>query len=132
MQHTETTHPYNFNLKLAFPKVASCNPHHLTFTLQFYHHAENRFTSWSMQMTSPSHLHTQAREQQRNTYNYTSILDKQNNLTLNPDKTTCTLFTPDSKLTYNTDIHNRLVHAHKPLQIIKALTEQHVVNRRHS
>ena len=78
---------------------------------------------------------------------------KLNNLTLNPDKTTCTLFTPypaeymsyldlkiyntalpmathpkvlgltlDPKLTYSTHIHNISVHAHKPLQIIKALT----------
>ena len=78
---------------------------------------------------------------------------KQNNLILNPDKTTCTLFTPDpaeytsnldlkihnnvlpmamhpkglgltldSKLTYSTHIHNISVHAHTPLQIIKALT----------
>ena len=78
---------------------------------------------------------------------------KQNNLLLNPDKTTCTLFTPDSaeytsnldltinnkalpmathpkvlgltldpKLTYSTHIHNISVQAHKPLQIIKALT----------
>ena len=76
---------------------------------------------------------------------------KQNNHILNPDKTTCTLFTPDPaeytsnldlkihnntlhmamhpnvlgltldpKLTYNTHIHNISVHAHKPLQIIKA------------
>ena len=29
--------------------------------------------------------------------------------------------TLDQKLTYNTDIHNISVHAHKPLQIIKAL-----------
>ena len=78
---------------------------------------------------------------------------KQNNLTLNPDKITCTLFTPDPaeytsnldpiihnnalpmatqpkvlgltldpKLTYSTHIHNISVHAHKPLQIIKAHT----------
>ena len=78
---------------------------------------------------------------------------KQNNLTLNPDKTTYTLFTPDPaeyksnlylkinntalpitnhpkilgiildpKLTYSTHIHNISVQAHKPLQIIKALT----------
>ena len=75
---------------------------------------------------------------------------KQNNLLLNPDKTTCTLFTPDPaeytsnldlkinnkalpmathpkvlgltlgpKLTYSTHIS---LQAHKPLQIIKALT----------
>ena len=78
---------------------------------------------------------------------------KQNNVLLNPDKTTCTLFTPDPaeytsnldltinnkalpmathpkvmgltldpKLTYSTHIHNISVQAHKPLQIIKALT----------
>ena len=78
---------------------------------------------------------------------------KENNLTLNPDKTTCTLFMPDPaeykrnldpkinnkalpmtthpkvlgltldpKLTYSTHIHNISVQAHKPLQIIKALT----------
>ena len=76
-----------------------------------------------------------------------------NNLLLNPDNTTCTLFTPDPaeytsnldltinnkalpmathpkvlgltldpKLTYSTHIHNISVQAHKPLQIIKALT----------
>ena len=80
------------------------------------------------------------------------VWTKQNNLTLNPDKTTCTLFTPDPaeyksnldqknntalrmathpkvmglildpKLTYNTHIHNISVHAHKPLQMIKSLT----------
>ena len=81
------------------------------------------------------------------------VWTKQNNLILNPDKTTCTLFTPypaeytsnldltinnnalsmethpkaldltlDSKLTYSTHVHNISVHAHNPLQIIKALT----------
>ena len=74
-------------------------------------------------------------------------------LTLNPDKTTCTLFTPDPaayksnldirinntalpmathpkvliltldpKLTFSTHIYNISVQAHKPLQMIKALT----------
>ena len=74
-------------------------------------------------------------------------------LTLNPDKTTCTLFTRDPveyksnltlkinntvltmatqpkvlgltldpKLTYSTPIHNISIQAHKPLQMIKALT----------
>ena len=66
-----------------------------------------------MQMTSPSHLHTQAQVQQRNTYNHTYIKffswTKQNNLTLNPDKTTCTLFTPDPteyKSNLDLDINN--------------------------
>ena len=119
----EITHPNNVNLKLAFYKVASSHPHYLTFTPQTYHHPVHRFRS------------------------------KQNNLLLNPDKTTCTLFTPDTaeytsnldltinnkalpmtthpkvlgltlapKLTYSTHIHNISVQAHKPLQIIKALT----------
>ena len=80
-------------------------------------------------------------------------MDKTKNLTVNPDKTTCTLFTPDPaeytsnldlkinnhalpipmhptvlgltvdlKLTYSAHIHNISVHAHRTLQIIKALT----------
>ena len=78
---------------------------------------------------------------------------KQTSLTLNPNKTTCALFTPDPaeyksnldlkinnaairmathpkvlgltldlKLTYSIHIHNISVQAHKPLQLIKALT----------
>ena len=75
---------------------------------------------------------------------------KHNNLIINPDKTTCTLFTPDPaeynsnlglninnkalpvalhhkvfldpKLTYNCCIQNIATHAHKSLQVIKALT----------
>ena len=56
-----------------------------------------RAWSWHTQMTSPSHLYTQARMQPRNTYNntYIKFFPGQNNLTLNRDKTTCTLFTPD-------------------------------------
>ena len=95
-QHTEITHPHNVNSKLAFHKVASCYQHYSAYTLQTYHHQEHQFRSWPTQMTSSSHLHTQARVQQRNTYNHTYIkfLPEQNNLSLNPDKTTCTLFTP--------------------------------------
>ena len=58
IQHTETTHPYNVNLKLAFLNVASSHPHYLTFTLHTYHHQEHRFKSWHTQMTSPSQLRT--------------------------------------------------------------------------
>ena len=67
------------NSKLAFHKVASFHQHYSTFTLQTYHHQEHRFRSWPTQMTSPSHLNTQARVQPRNTYNHTYItfcLDK--------------------------------------------------------
>ena len=143
----------NKNSKLAFHNVASFHQHYLTLTLQTYHHPEHRFMSWSTQMTSPSH--PQAQVQPRNTYNhnYIKFLPGQNNLTLNPGKTTCTLFTPDPveykskldlyinntalpmatypkllgltldpKLTYIIHIHNISVQAHKPLQMIKALT----------
>ena len=71
------------------------------FMLQTYHHPEHRYRSWPKQMTSPSHLCTQERLQSRNTYKHTYVLHKvsawakQNNLTLGPNKTTCTLFTPD-------------------------------------
>ena len=80
--------------------MASSHPHYLTFTWQTYHHPEHCFRTWPMQMISPSHLHTQARVQKRNTYHHTYIhkvfvRTKHNNLTLNPDKTICTLFTPD-------------------------------------
>ena len=64
------------NSKLAFHKVASFHQHYSTFTLQTYLHPEHRFRSWHTQMTSPSHLHTQARAQQRNIYNHTICLDK--------------------------------------------------------
>ena len=70
---------YNVNLKLAFPKVASSHPHYLTFTLQTYDQPDHRFRPWPTQMTSPSHLHTQARVQQRNTYNHTYICTTQGN-----------------------------------------------------
>ena len=110
-QHIEITHPNNVNLKLALHKVASFHPHYLTFTPQIYHHPVHRFRSWSTQTTSQSHLHTQVQVQPRNTYNHTYIQffawTKQNNLLLklNPDKTTCTLFTPDpSEYTSNLDL----------------------------
>ena len=78
---------------------------------------------------------------------------RQNNFTLNPGKTTCTLFTPgpaeyninlylkinntalpmamhpkvlgltlEPKLTYSTHIYSISVQAHKPLELIEALT----------
>ena len=106
------------------------------------------------------HIYTHKHEcsqEIHNTDNQTYITffswTKHNNPTLNPDKTTCTLFTPDPaeyksnldlkinntelpmvthpqvlgltldpELTYSTHIHNILVDAHKPLQIIKTLT----------
>ena len=69
-QHIEIIHP-NVNLKLAFHKVATFNPHYLTFTPQTYHHPVHRFRSWPTQTTSQSH--PQVRVQPRNTYNHTYI-----------------------------------------------------------
>ena len=71
--------------KLAFHKVASFHPHYLTFTPQTYHHPVHRFRSWPTQMTSPSHPYI------RKVFAWT----QQNDIILNPGKTTCTLFTPD-------------------------------------
>ena len=82
---------------------------------------------------------------------YSFAWTNHNHLTLNPDKTTCTLFTPDPaeykrnldvnntalpmtihpkvmgltldpKLIYSTQIHNISVQRHTPLQMIKAAT----------
>ena len=69
----EITHPHNVNSKLVFHKVVSFHQHYSTFTLQTYHHPEHRFRSWPTHMISPSHIHTQARVQPRNTYNHTYI-----------------------------------------------------------
>ena len=95
IQHIEITHHHNINSKLAFHKVASFHQYYSTYTLQTNHHQEHQLSSWPTQMTTSSHLHTQARVQQRNTYNQVFTWIKQNKLTLNPDKTTCTLFIPD-------------------------------------
>ena len=87
--------------------MASFHSHYLTFTPQTYHHPVHRFRSWHTQTTSLSHSYTQVRVQPRNTSNHTYIqfLPGQNNLLLNPDKTTCTLFTPDpAEYTSNLDL----------------------------
>ena len=109
------TDPDNVNFKLAFHKVASFYPHDLTFTPQTYHHPVHRFRSWPMQMTSPSH--PQARVQPRNIYNHTyrKCLPGQNNLILNPDKTTCTLFTPDPA-EYMSNLDQKYTTMHNPWQ----------------
>ena len=110
-QHIETTHPHTVNSKVVFHKVASIHQHYSTYTLQTYHNQQHQFRSWPTQMTSPSPLHTQARVQQRNTYNHTYIkfLPGQNkkNLTLNPDKSTCTLFIPDPA-EYKSNLHLKI------------------------
>ena len=60
-QHIKITHPHNVNSKLAFYRVASFHQHYSTYTLQTYDHQEHQYRSWLTQMTSPSHLDTQAR-----------------------------------------------------------------------
>ena len=98
-QHTETTHPY-VNLKLVFLKVASSHP---LDTLNIY-------TAELPPPSAPAQVMAYA-DDITITYTHTStsaarkyisphlqkvfVWTKQNNLTLNPDKTTCILFTPD-------------------------------------
>ena len=45
------------------PQGGVLSQHYSTFTLQTYYHPEHRFRSWLTQMTSPLHIHTQARVQ---------------------------------------------------------------------
>ena len=52
--------------KTGVPQGVSFHPHYLTFTPHTYHHPVHRFRSWPTQMISPSHPHTQARVQPRN------------------------------------------------------------------
>ena len=99
MQNLHNIYKLQCQFKTGAPQGGVFHQHYSTFTLQTYHQSEHRFRSWPTQRTSPSpsHLHTQAQVQPRNTYNHTYSFawTKQNNLTLNPDKPTCTLFTPD-------------------------------------
>ena len=100
-----TLHNYGNNtcsqrqFKTGVPQDGILYEHYSTFTLQNYHHPVHRFRSWSTEMTSSSHPHTQARVQPRNTHkpylHKVFVWTKQNNLTLNPAKTTCTLFTAE-------------------------------------
>ena len=72
--------------------------YYLTFTLQTYHYPDHRFRSWSTQMTSPSHLHrcrSAAKKYIHPDLHTVFAWTKQNNLTINQEKTTCALFTPD-------------------------------------
>ena len=113
-----TTYKNHTSIQLAVTKVASFHPHYLTFTLQTYHHPEHRFRScMAYEDDIQSHLHTQARMQQINIYKHTYIKffvwTNQNNVTLNPNKTTCILFTPDhAEYTSNLDpkINNTALH----------------------
>ena len=119
--------------------------------LNIYHHQEHRLKSCLTQMTSPSHLHTQARIQPINTYNHTYIhcfglhkttctpdpAEYKSNLVLKintslPMETYQKVLglALDPKLTYSTHSHKISVHAHKPRQIIKELITTAWTNRR--
>ena len=106
---TYRCHTSRRNLKLAFHKAASFHPHYLTSTPQTCHNPMHRFRAWPMQMTSTSHSHntsTSTAKQYIQPYlQKVFACTKQNNLILNPDKTTCTLFTPDpAEYTSNLDL----------------------------
>ena len=91
-QDIEITHPNNVNLKLAFHKVASFHPHYLTFTPQTYHHPVRRSGHG---LCRRHHKYECSQEVHTTIQTQSFAWKKQNNLLLNPDKTTCTLFTPD-------------------------------------
>ena len=136
----------------AFHKVASFYQHYSTYTLHIPPpRAPVQVMAYADDITITS-THTSTKYIQPYLHKV-AAWTKQNNLTLNPDKTTCTLFTSDPaeyqsnldlninntalrmathpkvmgltsdpKLTCSTHIHNISVQAHKPLQMIKALT----------
>ena len=96
--------------KTAIHKAATFHQHYLTFTPQTYHSPVYRFMSWPTQMTSPSHPHTHTHECSLiKFFSWT----KQNNLILNPDKTTCTLFTP---VEYTSNLDLKYTTKHYPWQ----------------
>ena len=91
------------------------------FNIYTYHHTVHQFRSWPMQTTSPSH--PQARVQSRNTYkkSYIKFLPGQNNLILNLDKATYTLFTPDpAEYTSNLDLgaERSIANCHRILLVV--------------
>ena len=91
-KHIEITHPNNVNLKLAFHKVASF--HYLTFTSDLPPpSAPVQVMAYVDDITITStHTSTSAAKKYIQPYLHKVFAwTKQNNLLLNPDKTTCTL-----------------------------------------
>ena len=104
IQHTETTHPYNVNLKLAFRKVASCRPHYFNiYTADLPpHRAPVQIMAYPDGFTITStHTGTSAVKKYIQPYTHkVFVWTKHKNLTQNTDKTT--LFSPDpTKCTSN-------------------------------
>ena len=96
-QHTEITHPHNVKSKLAFHKVASFHQHYSTCTLCKHiqpPRAPVQVMAYADDITITS-TSTSAATYIRQYLHKVGDWTKQNNLTLHPDKTTCTLFTPD-------------------------------------
>ena len=92
-QHIEITHPNNVNLKLAFHKVASFHPHYSTFTPQDHlppPSAPVQVMAYADDITITStHTSTSAAKKYIQPYLHKVFAwTKQNNLLLNPDKTT--------------------------------------------
>ena len=77
--------------KLAFHKVASFHQHYSTFTLQTYHHRFRHDITITSTHTSPSTAKKYIQPYLHKVFVWTT----QNNLRINPDKTTWTLFTTD-------------------------------------
>ena len=91
--------------------MASFHPHYLTFTHQTYHHPVVNLLVQVMAYAdditiTSTHTSTSAAKKYIQPYLYKVFAwTKQNNLLLNPDKTTCTLFTPDpAEYTSNLDL----------------------------
>ena len=124
--HIQKSHIHTMPIKTAVPQCGVLSPTQFNNYTAYIPYPEHRFRLCPMQMTSSSHLHTQA-QYTKNTYYHTYThfcLEKHTNLLLNLDKTTCTTHgnTPKcygSYLRHTTHIQH--LDAHKPLQIIKAL-----------
>ena len=95
------------NIKLAFHKAASFHSHYLTFTDLPPPGAPVQVMAYADDITITStHTSTSAANKYIQPYLHKVFSwTKQNNLLLNPDKTTCTQFTPDpAEYTSNLDI----------------------------
>ena len=106
-QHIEITHPNNVNLKLAFHKPLSPTLFNIYTSDLPPPSAPVQVMAYADDITITStHTSTSAAKKYIQPYLHKVFAwTKQNNLLLNPDKTTCTLFTPDpAEYTSNLDL----------------------------